>query len=397
MFDLKEMKRTILCSDVAKKYGLQLKERHGRLWGKLRPDEKTESFSINLKNNLWYDFGSGKGGSVIDLCGELEGISPKDAINLLAEEYGFKSNTTRGWNPLTDSQYRELGIQPEKATMNFAIDLNKHTIEQAERWSNKYGMHVKELAIQYPEVYNRMIVKFAMEEINTLRDAYNTRLKMYHDSSTNNTTKEYLKAMSKSEADELNRKVELLQRAVTTTTINYMYLQVNFEKDFKPLEQRKSLEKSLANEDEKIRDRIVNVYKKLFNFHQVDYFTIEQAKALQDINKMLSKSDNKYLPIDGIKQAYKVLGEKLDKLEKNYSHAIEMKDKLGNVSNTIEYQKIEQNIERIKEQIIKIKELFIKCNTVIDGIREANLIQKNENTKNNQNERTRENNVELSH
>ncbi len=52
-----------------------------------------------MARNLWYDFGAGKGGSVIDLVAELEGITPTVAINMLAEEYHLKNEVTRDGTP----------------------------------------------------------------------------------------------------------------------------------------------------------------------------------------------------------------------------------------------------------------------------------------------------------
>ena len=62
MFDLKKIK-SVPCQSVAEKYGIKLEKKHNRLWGRLR-DEKESSFSINLENNLWYDFGSGEVDSI---------------------------------------------------------------------------------------------------------------------------------------------------------------------------------------------------------------------------------------------------------------------------------------------------------------------------------------------
>lgn len=374
MYDLKEIK-AIPIGEVASKYGIQLKEKGNRLWGKLRENEKTASFSINLKKNLWYDFGSGKGGSVIDLVAEIEGISPTEAINKIAEDYGFTNEKTTGWRPLTDRQYRELGIQPERATMNFGFDLDKHTVEQLSRWSSKYGMPVRELAETYPNVYNKMVHKIAMEQISVLRDTYQARINMYHEA-TNKDTKSFFKSFAKSDADEINRKVELLGHAIKPAyvgqVISMTYLMVNLEKDLKA----QSLTNSLSlNEDQKIRDHIVKVYKKLFDFKLVEHFTVEQAKALQEINKAIVNGENKYIPIDGIKKTYEKLGQSLERLETEYTGLMIEGGGITDHS-SIQYKDWESKTNLVEKELSKVKELFSKCNTVIDGIREANLLQK---------------------
>lgn len=380
MYDLKEIK-SIPCSDIANKYGIKLKQKHNRLWGKLRPDEKTSSFSINLVNNLWYDFGSGKGGSVIDLLAELEGISPTEAINRLAEEYGIAGEEVKGWRPLTDNQYRELGIQPERATMNFKFDLNKHTEEQLYRWHEKYGMHISILATEYPKVYNKMVTKIAIDNINILRKSYYARLDTYHKKNTNDITKEFVKSLSKDAADEINDKVDLLQRAVITG-VNYAYLKVNFEKDFGNKELDNKIKHNSLSDDEIIRDRIVSVYKNLFNYDKADYFTIEQAKALRDINIMICNHNNKFLSIDNIKKIHNMLGVSLDKLE-NKKKSIMKKGESYKDKNTSEYQAWYSKTSKLNNQILKEKEVFNKCNIVLDGIKERNLAIKNERSKTN--------------
>lgn len=377
MYDLKEIK-AIPCGEVAAKYGMQLKQKHDRLWGKLRDGEKTASFSINLKTNLWYDFGSGKGGSVIDLVAELQGISPKEAINLLAEEYGFKKEASHGWRPLTDSQYRELGIQPERATMNFKFDLEKHTPEQLQRWSEKYGMHLKELASKFPDVYNRLVTSIALDNINAIRDVYYSRLNMFHDPATVDTfSKAFLKSASMDDAVVINRMVDLLQRAVLNKTADYQALKVDPEKDFKEKGEKAQEQKPLT-EDEKVRQRIVNVYKKLFSFNQADYFTLEQALALKDINRVITNTENKFIPIEGIRQAYKLLGENVDKLQKQYDQHIKDGSSIPQDANNPEYQKWASLTDKFKADMMKAQEIFSKCSIVIDGIQEANLTMKNE-------------------
>jgi len=46
--------------------------------------ETQASFNVSVKKNLWYDFGSGKGGNVIDLVMLLENCSFQDALDFLS-------------------------------------------------------------------------------------------------------------------------------------------------------------------------------------------------------------------------------------------------------------------------------------------------------------------------
>lgn len=48
-------------------------------------EESKPSFHVNMSKNLWYDFGIGKGGSVIDLCMLIDNVDFKSALNTLED------------------------------------------------------------------------------------------------------------------------------------------------------------------------------------------------------------------------------------------------------------------------------------------------------------------------
>ncbi len=74
--------------DVANDY-VRLKKSGSRFTG-LCPfhDEKTPSFSVDPRNNLYYCFGCHKGGDVFTLVQELEGIGFAESARLLAGRFG---------------------------------------------------------------------------------------------------------------------------------------------------------------------------------------------------------------------------------------------------------------------------------------------------------------------
>lgn len=47
-------------------------------------EERTASFSVSYDKNLWHDFGTGDGGSIIDLVARMEGCSDTEAVRRLA-------------------------------------------------------------------------------------------------------------------------------------------------------------------------------------------------------------------------------------------------------------------------------------------------------------------------
>jgi len=64
------------------------RERPGESWfsSPLRTGDKDPSFKVDESKNLWYDFGSGTGGSIIDLAMAYHGYSFSEAITHLEEK-----------------------------------------------------------------------------------------------------------------------------------------------------------------------------------------------------------------------------------------------------------------------------------------------------------------------
>lgn len=338
MFDLKKIK-SIPCQNITDKYGIKLEKKHNRLWGKLR-NEKEPSFSINLENNLWYDFGTGEGGSVIDLLMKLENITLGEAIKQLADEFGIEEELEAGnWQPLTDNQYRKLGLQPERATMNFKIDLTKHDIKLVEKWSKKYGIPLKELAKKYPKLYNDMVSKIALENINSMRNLYFERLKMFKRPETDTITRDFLKAMSKDDSVTINENINLLQRALTINK-DYSYLKVYPEKDF-VIEHNQSYSRNINSDI----NRMIETYKNKHDYHKIDNFTKEQKIALYEVNNIIYDDMSSVLSIIALKELYKTVGQKLEKIDSkntNYSAIKKLFNDLAKVMSAIKDAEIKE-------------------------------------------------------
>ena len=45
--------------------------------------EKTPSFKVNLHKNVWFDFGAGEGGNIIDLVKRIKRVNAKEALGLI--------------------------------------------------------------------------------------------------------------------------------------------------------------------------------------------------------------------------------------------------------------------------------------------------------------------------
>jgi len=370
VYNIKEIK-AIPIEDVARHYGIKLEKKHNRLWGKLR-NEKDASFSINLEKNLWYDFGLGKGGSVIDFVAEIERITAKEAINKLAEMYNIENSVKKGWQPLTDSQYRELGVQPERATMNFNFDLNVHTPEQLQRWSEKYGMHVKDLAEKMPDVYNKLIFKVAMENIETLKNSYFTKIRLANDQTINEAQRQTHIEWAKADAKEINRKIDLLQLAIKNN-VSLSNLKVDPEKDMSIFSAKE------MSQDEAIRNKVVQVYERMFNMPQAKYLTIENAKAIETINRSVLDDKNKYLSFKELKDLYVMLGNKIQELNNEYNkYGVAIENMAKNQFDYDTIQHVAQDAENIYKNLSEVKKLFNLCSNAVDGFKSAYLQYKND-------------------
>lgn len=376
MYDLSVIK-SVRCENIAKKFGMQLQEKGNKLWGKLR-DEKTASFSISKDKNLWYDFGLGKGGSNIDLVMELAGISKEKAIKWIADEFGIegeKENPNK-WRALTDDQYRKIGIKPEKATMNFNIDLNIQPISLVERWYSQYGISVSELGQKFPKIHDRMIIKIGLKNIEQLRDTYYQSLGRLMDKNINEITRDYIKYSTKDIAQEVNEMVKLLQKAVVNKNVDFSSYKLHYEKTIEAIEKQNEQAEKPLSKDEIVKNKMVNVYKKLFKC-DLGYLSIEQAKALKDINLSISQKENQYLSIEMIKKVYKVLGGKTDDLQKEYENILNKGKNI--LKNSPEYKEWKSKAAEINESLLKVKDLFNKSSLIIEGIREEKLKEISEN------------------
>ena len=373
MYDLKELK-AIKLEEVANKYNIPLKQVNGRLWGKLR-EEGQPSFSINLEKNLWYDFGSSRGGSTIDLVAEIEGISAREAINKLAQMFGINNESVKGWCPLTDNQYQQIGINPTMATLNFSYDLRVHTQQQLERWNSKYAIPMKELAERYPDDYNYLVKKIAGDHINELKDLYFYKLRLALDNAKDNSKFELYTKWAEADAKDINTKVDLLHRALKSATSSIA--RVDVQNDYKELANNKQSQMLAATDADLIKTKIVQNYKSLYNFNQAEFLTPQQAMELYSFNLTITQAEDKYLDIYEIKDIYNSLGTKLQNVESLYKDIVKQGEFVG--QDGVLREEWKTTVNKINSDMVAVKELFIKCSSVIDSIRQANTAYKNAN------------------
>src|SRR5437868_5748914 len=85
---LEELRARLSVSEVV---GRRVKlQRSGREWKGLSPfnKEKTASFFVNDQKQAWFDFSSGKNGSIFDFVMQIEGVTFPEAVERLANMAG---------------------------------------------------------------------------------------------------------------------------------------------------------------------------------------------------------------------------------------------------------------------------------------------------------------------
>jgi len=88
-----------------------VKIRYGSAWF-LSPmrKENTPSFKVNLSKNLWYDFGTGEGGNLIDLVMKLHNANLTETLELI----GKNSFSTEHYNNVIDPADQSGHIKIER-------------------------------------------------------------------------------------------------------------------------------------------------------------------------------------------------------------------------------------------------------------------------------------------
>ncbi len=75
--------------------------------------EKEPSFKVNRKLNLWYDHGSGHGGSIIDLGMFFNNCNIKEAIEKIKNIFSFHQPKQTVQQPQTNTQNQQEAFDPK--------------------------------------------------------------------------------------------------------------------------------------------------------------------------------------------------------------------------------------------------------------------------------------------
>ena len=120
---LDELKARLPVSEVV---GKRVKlVRSGREWKGLSPfnKEKTPSFFVNDQKQAWFDFSSGKNGSIFDFVMESEGVSFPEAVERLAQMAGVPLPKVSREDEVRDARRKTLHDVMELAAKFFQYSL----------------------------------------------------------------------------------------------------------------------------------------------------------------------------------------------------------------------------------------------------------------------------------
>jgi DNA primase len=132
-------------------------------------DELKPSFHLNLSKNVWYDFGIGQGGSIIDLCMLIESVDFKTALNVL------KNLNLQYVNVSNQNLENKLIIKQVKTIHHTALTKYLENRKIPIKIAKKY---LKEVSFQIGESHN-----FALGFKNQ-KDGYELRSKYFKGSSS---------------------------------------------------------------------------------------------------------------------------------------------------------------------------------------------------------------------
>lgn len=95
VYSWKDIKEKVRCAQYLADKGINLDSK-GRCAASWRGGTNAESVHIDNEQNVWHDFSSGHGGSVIDLCAEIEcGDDCQMAVQKLGERYNITAFATK--------------------------------------------------------------------------------------------------------------------------------------------------------------------------------------------------------------------------------------------------------------------------------------------------------------
>ncbi|XZI53065.1 CHC2 zinc finger domain-containing protein (plasmid) [Clostridium perfringens] len=217
--------KEIPLEDVCNRLGVNTSSKGKKLWCNIR-GEKTPSCCINIDKNYWYDFGTSTGGDVIKFVSEVEKINTKEAIYRLADMFGIDpENNIPNKNKfnlyISNSDYRKIGIEPTRATLNLDINLEKQSLDEVINLEKAFAKSMNELANSNEELFLEVLNKKSIPIVyNNIKNYYDclSRIEDYINEKGNILTgfhsleTQLYMNYSKELADTLNSQLDILSK-----------------------------------------------------------------------------------------------------------------------------------------------------------------------------------------
>lgn len=217
--------KEIPLEDVCNRLGVNTSSKGKKLWCNIR-GEKTPSCCINIDKNYWYDFGIATGGDVIKFVSEVEKINTKEAIYKLADMFGIDpENNIPNKNKfnlyISNSDYRKIGIEPTRATLNLDINLETQSLDEVIKLEKAFSKSMNELANSNEELFLEVLNKKSIPIIyNNIKNYYDclSRIEDYINEKENILTgfhsleTQLYMNYSKELADTLNNQLDILSK-----------------------------------------------------------------------------------------------------------------------------------------------------------------------------------------
>lgn len=209
-YDLPKI-REIPIEEVCQVLGIQVANRGGRFWCKLR-EERTASTILHPDKNTYHDFGTGQHGDAIDLVSTVQGIGKGEAIRFLADTFHIPPEAGKQRKTgLNSWEYRQIGLAGDLATKNMDLDLTRQDVEAVSQLSQRYGIPMNDLRRQYPRVYEQLLRSKAIPYVR--RQRYDYYLEVYTQGRLTKAVGSEQLFQSQQIQDALCTRISQLQRA----------------------------------------------------------------------------------------------------------------------------------------------------------------------------------------
>lgn len=341
--------KSIPIQDVCNMLGIHLEKRSGiNIFGRIR-NERTGSFSINPEKNIWRDWGTNEGGSVIDLVMKVEQIDEGKAISLLGESFGIEKYYSNEYGREvykglpTFNQFKNIGIYSKRAIQNLDINLEKQSLEEIEKLEEKYEISMQELAKEDSETYHTIIDNKALPNLYENR---NNLIESYHKyiNCNNYIEMKIYEDMVEEFKCSLNNGVDIYNKArLDGVNLNELKIDMN---NLNALEISNNIIKKLSNDINYLNGKIKELsnktqYDNLSKIEDLKYVIKVKKEVLEKYNQLdkgveAMKSEKKYVNSteDKIKQLSKELEEGIKNLfeSEKYKDFLKVMSKFHNYS-----------------------------------------------------------------